>query len=154
MELRGGGTELGHAAEQEKTRGRGDAAETVEGAGRIEERGRAGVIAVDVEGAVAFDVHAAAPGRRHPFRRDRGELGRRAAGREGGDERERRVAGQAVGDRGERKDLAVEHERALAAGVGEERGADETARGDGRVGFAGELHGDATGGVRRELGPG
>ena len=153
VELRRGGTELGHAAEQEKTRCRGNAADTVEGAGRIEERRRTGIVTIDVEGTFAFDVHATATGGRHPLRRDIGEFDRRATEREGGDERQRRIAGEPVGNRSEREDLVVEHKRALAAGVGEKRGPHETSRCYGRGGFTLELHRDTTRRMDREFRP-
>ena len=87
VELRRGGTELGHAAEQEKTRRSGHATDTVKSTGRIEERRGAGVVAVDVEGAFAFDVHAPATGGRYPVRGDSGKFDGRTAEFEGGDER-------------------------------------------------------------------
>ena len=98
-------------------------------------------------------MHTAATGRRHPFRRHGGKFGRRTANLEGSDERERRIPGEPIGKGSERKGLVVEHERTLAAGVGQEGGADETGRRNSRGGFALEPDGDATRRMRREFRP-
>ena len=154
VESRGGGAELGHAAEHEKTRFRRSPAAAIEGLRGVEQRSRAGIVAIDGEGARAVDVHAAATGRRRPGRERGGEFGGGAAGELRGDDGERGIAREAVGERAEREGLAIEHERASAVGGDAEGSADETRGRDRRQRLITEGHRDRAVRVGGEIRPG